>query len=434
MKLALRIFNVIIMAISAFAVVALFASPTLSLNSHIAIDVPTIAKFVPETEYTQNVDIAKLLGTDAIHFGLKFSLSPLEAKEMMNGKKEVVDEQILDPNLEDLIEIMHEPFDLIAEYTIRSVLTSTIKAEVTNAIDDSVQEAQAKGIGTGATTEEIMEEVGMDDTYFKNFSNALYAAANSDTATVDSVSEVLYQQIDEALAMAEESGGIDTSSFGEDTKATVKSSMLSILNQLELVEEGGKIKKLSEISYSYLAKYLKQQLDGKVSEEELTQGTTETTSNYVDRLLKVYVKTIMPAVFYQVIGYICFGLFVGMFLFAIIWGLLFLITLIKTFFKKPWTFFGPIFWLIGPLQIVLGIGLTIAFKFVIPNTIKLTELGLPISTLVLAPRSYALIPSILFVVSIVIAIVYGFFKRRCKEEIMMEKRMMASKGGNPHVK
>ena len=352
----------------------------------------------------------------------------------MGGSKEKINQQILEPNIDDLTEIMHEPFDLIAEYTIRSVLTSTIKAEVTKAVDQAVQEAQSKGIGTGATTEEVMEEVGMDDVYFKNFSNALYTAANSDTATVDSVSEVLYQQIDEALAKAEESGGVDTSKFGEDTKTSVKENMLSILNQLELVEEGGKLKKLSDISYSYLAKYLKEQLNGKATEEEMAQNTGESASDYVDRLLKLYVLKIMPVMVYQVIAYVCLGLYIGLFLFAIIWGVLFLITLIKTFMKKPWTFFGPLFWLVGPLQIVLGIGLTVAFKFVIPNTIKLTELGLPINTLVLAPRSYALIPSILFVVCIVLAIVYGFFKRRCKEDIEMSRRMNAHQGGRPYVK
>ena len=127
----------------------------------------------------------------------------------------------------------------------------------------------------------------------------------------------------------------------------------------------------------------------------------------------------MPDIVYQIIGYVCLALFIGLFVFAGMWMLLFVITLIKTFTKKPWTFFGPWFWLIGPIQIALGVGLTIAGKFVLPR-IKINLPGFPIKNAILAPRTYALIPSLLFILMFVLAIAYavirGIAKRQAKKE------------------
>ena len=75
MKIVIKIFNAIIMALSLVATVFLFISSTFSFNSHIALDVEKFAKFVPETKFTENIDIVNLLGTDTIHVGIKFNTS-----------------------------------------------------------------------------------------------------------------------------------------------------------------------------------------------------------------------------------------------------------------------------------------------------------------------------------------------------------------------
>ena len=74
MKLALRILNFVIMAISLAATIFLFAYPTFSFNSNIGLDVVAFSKFVPETEYSNNIDIVNSLGTDQIELRLKFKV------------------------------------------------------------------------------------------------------------------------------------------------------------------------------------------------------------------------------------------------------------------------------------------------------------------------------------------------------------------------
>ncbi len=421
MKLAIRIFNLVILAISAVATILMFTLPTLSFNSYVAIDLNTFSTFVPQTEFSGDIDIVELVGTDTIRVGIKFQLSPLQVGGAIDGNRNRINEDVIGDNVKEMVGILHEPVDIITDYLIRTNMKKLITDQITTYVDQA-REKYAQEYPVSSSTEDIMNEVGMDDEYFTNFSIALYNALDADDATVDSASAVLYDQIDEALAKAEESGVVDTSAFGDENKEAISNSLVGILNSLNLVEDGGKIKKISQIAYVYLADFAKKELTGKVSDPAiLEQKTDESTPDYADRLLNEYVLMIMPDVFYQVLGYVCLGLLIALFVFVFIWGLLFLITLIKTFSRKPWTIFGPWFWLLGSLQIIIGVGLIIFGKIILPG-LPLEALHLPVTKVVISLRTFAVVPSILYVVCIPVAFVYGFFKRRVKRIVREEDR------------
>ena len=407
------------MAVAAAATIFLFASPSFSFNSNIAIDVKTFSQFVPETKYSSDFDIAKMLGTDTIHVGIKFSLKPNGVQEIMGGDRDVINQAIISDNVDGMLNELHEPVDLITDFSVRSIIKSIVKEQITEQIDDARETYQQKsGEELESTTEEIMDEVGIDDVYFTNFAFALYDAADAENATVDSVSTTLYEQIDEALIKAE--NYVDSSSYNDAAKESIKNNLVSALTELKLVEDGGKVTRISQISYMYLSEYLKKELQNKGVSESLDRETGESLVDYSDRLLRIYVFTQIPNIFYTGVGYVSLGLFIGMFVFAAIWGFLFIWTLIKTFTKKPWTFFGPIFWIIGLLQVVLGVALTVGGKFILPQYFDVSGLGLPISSILIAPRTYALIPSMLYLGCIVLAIVYLFFKIPAKNQYKME--------------
>lgn len=414
MKIVLRIFNVLIMAISIAATAFLFMPPAFSFNSNIALDIKTFSEFVPETKYTSDIDMVKLLGTDEIQVGISFALDVQGISKVMGGDKEVVNSDIIEKNLDDILGILHEPIDLITDYSIRSIIKSTIREEITKQVDEAREKAHST-----SSTEDIMDEAGIDDAYFTNFSNALYDSANEDNATVDSVTSVLYEQIDEAMSRAEEFGGgdISNSGYSNDTKEQVQENLVSILDSLKLIDDSGHIKKISQISYIYLAEYLHQELQSKVDDPaSINQQPGESSPDYADRLLKKYVLVQMPEVFYQIVSYISLGLFIGLFVFAFLWVFLFVYTLIKTFSKKPWTMFGPWFWIVGILQPVLGLTLTVVGKFVFPKAFSFASASLPIKSAVFAPRTYALIPSILFIACFAIAIAYFVLKVIAKKQ------------------
>ena len=415
MKAVIRFFNVIIMALSAAAAAFLFLTTSFSFNSKISIDVDNLTKFVPETEYTSTINIPQMLGTNKVDVSIKFSLDLAGLQKAMKGDKKVIDDNVITKSVQDVVDTLHEPIDLITEFTIRSVIKSTLHDEIKKQVEAAKDSAHSE-----STADEIMDEAGMNDKYFTNFSNALYDSADETDATVESVSNVLFWQIDEALEKAE-AYGVDKEKFGDDKKAEIQASLEEILNQLQLVEEGGKLKRISQVSYIYLSSYLKTELQSKVSDPTvLEQASGETIPHYADRLLGLQVLSIIPSVFYQVVGYVSLALFIGIFVFAGIWGLLFIITLIKTFTRKPWTIFGPWFWILGSLQLVLGVGLTVFGKFILPR-INIPLNGLPVTNLILSPRTYAFIPSMIYLACIVLAIIYAILRGAAKRQMKKEE-------------
>ena len=421
MKLIIRIFNVVIMAIAAVAAVFLFLPPAFTFKSKITLNVDTFSQFVPETEYSKDIDIPKLLGTDVINVGLSFDLDIAGINEMKDGKKEVINDKLVSKNIDDIVTVLHEPVDLITEFAIRSNVKKLISEQVYNYVEQAFNDYKSSHPGSekaiSSSTEDILEEVGIDDEYYTNFTNELYDTANAKDATVDSVNNVLYDQINEALDRAKRSGIVDVSSFGDSAKENIRSSIVSVFNSLNLIkEDGNSLEPIGQIAYVYLSSYLKQELSSDMSEEELARKPDEEIGAYSDRLLETYVLTKMPDIFYQIVGYVSLGLFIGVFVFAGIWALLIVITLIKTFTKKPWTFFGPWFWLVGIVELILGFGLTALARFAL-RKVDIASLGLPIQNLLVSIKTYALIPSILFIVCIALAIVYTVIKSIAKKTI-----------------
>lgn len=422
MKIVLKIFNLVIIALAALATVFLFVSPTVSFKSKVCVDVPTLAEFVPTTPYTEDLDVVTLLGTDEVQVGVQFTLRFGDTNKVMNGDRDFVNEELIGPNISDIIDILHEPVNLITEYYVRTFLKGLIKDEITIQVD---QARQRYGDTGGSSTEEIMQEVGMDDEYFDNFTFALYRAADQEGATVDSVTQVLYEQIDDALAKADESGAVDTSGYTEDSKAALKEDVVNNLTEMQLINDDGTVKRISLMSFNYLANYLKDELQGKVPDSELEMKADEDDYLFASRLLRLFVYNKIPDNAYTTMGYIALGLYIALFVFAANWILLIIITIFRTLLsKKPWTIFGPWFWFLGGLQIILGFTLTYLGKVALPSvdiSALVNMFHLPIRSLLIAPRSFALIPSILYMIIVPLAIVYGFIKRSVRRQLKRER-------------
>ena len=61
------------MAFSLAAAVLLFALPSFSFNSNIAIDVAAFSKFVPQTQYSDKIKVTESLGTDTIQLRIQLN-------------------------------------------------------------------------------------------------------------------------------------------------------------------------------------------------------------------------------------------------------------------------------------------------------------------------------------------------------------------------
>jgi len=268
-----------------------------------------------------------------------------------------------------------------------------------------------------------MDEVGLNDLYFTRFADALYTAADSDDSSLAKLTDVVYNQIDDAISKAGEiQEGIDISGFDASYKEEIKNQMTDIFDELNITKDGGKLEKISELSYIYFTQYIKDQLNGKVTDNSvLDKKNTEDNKQYSTRMINIYVQTLMPDMFYTVVSYVCLGLFIGLFVFGVIWLFLLVITALKSLTGKPWTFFGPLFWIAGILEIIFGVGITVFCKFILPK-IEIDMGSIPINTFAIAPRTYALGLSIVFLVMVVLMIPYTIFKIDAKKQVKEAKK------------
>ena len=399
MKLISRIMHLVVAASALVATILLFSLSPLSFNSKVVVDVETISKLVPETTYTKDIDAKELLGTDEIQIGVKFKLSLGDVNKARNGDKEVMNERLLKGNMDDVLNTLDEAVDVLADHSIRRALKSTIATEITNTIE------RAKPAEQTMTTAQIMETLDINDKYFENFANALYNEADRNNATADSVGAVLQEQTGEALMKVEKAGMVKSGTYTEDQKTAVKENLEKILDQLEMVNEDGTIKPVSDLPYLYTIKHIQKELSGKVSDSELSQKSGETTKAYSNRLLETYVFNIMPDAFYNVVKYISLGISISVYVLAAIWLALASYQVLLFFFpaKQFGLFKGfliPFFAIAGLIQIVLGFVLTGVFKYVLPSKLDIASLKLPIKDAIIVPRTFALGTSIVLIVTI----------------------------------
>lgn len=448
MKSVIRIFNLIIMAVSGLAIALLFINSTLTFNSRISFDnefinnyfstvverinQPTQSETDPvlKEPFINEINVTKILGTDHVNLKVQFDLSFNEINTLMGKRdKELVNQELLDKNLSSIFADLHEAVNILTEYTARTALRSVAKKEIYKQVRKSLEDT-----GYPSTATDIMDEVGMNDNYFRGFAKTLYDAANipdnpstakeDDGCSVNKFVQTIKSQLEDVLDEADKitNGHVNKEAMlnNPDLDNELRNGFISVITAADLIQSDGEtFVKMEKAAYVFLAKILKEQLSGTVSPGELEPQAGESREAYAERLSKLYAHNMLPDVFYTIIGYSSLGLFIGVIVFAAIWAILIVITLIRTFSsKKPWTIFGPWFWIVGSLQVVLGLALTIFCKFYLPSMSFMQRAleGSPIKSLAVAPRTSMLIPSMIFLGMIVFAIVYTIIAHPVKKE------------------
>lgn len=448
MKSVVRIFNLIIMAVSGLAAALLFINSTLTFNSRISFDnefinnyfstvverinQPTQSETDPvlKEPFINEINVTKILGTDHVNLKVQFDLSFGEINTLM-GKldKELVNQELLDKNLSSIFADLHEAVNILTEYTARTALRSVAKKEIYKQVRKSLEDT-----GYPSTATDIMDEVGMNDNYFRGFAKTLYDAANipdnpstakeDDGCSVNKFVQTIKSQLEDVLGEADKitGGKVNKEAMlnNPDLDNELRNGFISVITAADLIQSDGEtFVKMEKAAYVFLAKILKEQLSSTVSPGELEPQAGESREAYAERLSKLYAHNMLPDVFYTIIGYSSLGLFIGVIVFAVIWLVLIVITLIRTFSsKKPWTIFGPWFWIVGSLQVVLGLALTIFCKFYLPSMSFMQRAleGSPIKSIAVAPRTSMLIPSMIFLGMIVFAIIYTIIAHPVKKE------------------
>ena len=125
------------MCIAGVAAACLFIMPSLTFNSNIALDVETFAQFVPDTEYSTDLNIVELLGTDTIHIGIKFELKADGMQKIMKGDREIVNQELIAKNINGITKELDKPITLITEYFVRVNIKKIVSEQIYNQVDQS---------------------------------------------------------------------------------------------------------------------------------------------------------------------------------------------------------------------------------------------------------------------------------------------------------
>ena len=409
-KLISRLFSLLIAATAVVATVLLFTLSPLSFNSKVVVDVATISKAIPETDYTKNINAKDLLGTEEIQVGVKFTMSLDDISKAKAGDKEVMNDRLLKENLDGVLETLDNAIDVLADNTIRTALKSTISEEIKKQIENAIPESSPYN------TEQIMAALDVGEEYFRGFTSALYAEANRNGATADSVSTVLLEQTGEVMMRAEKGGYIKSSAFTDEQKNAVKDGLDKILGQLNMKNDDGTIKHISDLPYIYSINFVQKELTGKVDASELAQRSGESLRQQSDRLLELYVFDLMPTTFYTIVSYISLGILIAVFVLAGIWLLLAAYEVLSFLFPKAKfrlikLVLVPLFFIASIVQIGLGFVLTGVFKYVLPKSLDIASLGVPVKEVILVPRTFALGTSIVVIITIGLLMV-GFVLKK----------------------
>ena len=408
MKTILRIFNFVFMAISVVAIVLLFAMPTMSLNIGYKVTAEQIQHVIPENEETKDLDVKKIIGGDTIDLGLSLSVTPKAMFRSVTGdSKTVIDEEFVDPNINSVIESLRNPIHRIAKGLAKQLAVKTLIKNFDEKIEENKDSSDTRSAA------DIRAAAGMDEAYFENLTDKVFAAIDTPNASVITVGDVMFEQLQDAAKKMNSTGVMEIPEFDATYKASVRSSTASMLSDANMLKED------EETIYPFDV-IVDGMLVDLIRSDSATEGETmEEKAAKLPSLLSDMIKKNFNDDVYNAIALVLKIMLIVIIVVVAIWAFFLVWTLIRTFFggDKVYTFTGPHFWISGVLQILLGVVLTIGTSIALA---KLGSSGLgggAFANMSASIVTSMFIPSILVLICIPLTSVYTVFKSKYKREL-----------------
>ena len=409
MKNVLRIFNIILIAISAVAIGFIALTPLMQMNVDYTVETSDLENVFKgklgsgedsiSDEELHNIIVAQTHGD-----GIKFSLSlKLESKGMKKMRDATNDERIqalydevFKPVIQQVIDndevkgVVNE----LAKTMAKKMAKKTIKEQImSNLIDGSDKDKQDFLDNAGITDEFL-------DTQTEIIYNALTGNGGSETATVDSVADSIIEVLKNTEEAFQTATGSEYDSYKEGgsnyksdeelegMKDEIKEQLEQMLVENNLADENGNILSTDE-ALALIIQQMMDQANGDSSssssepehseepsivlhhyeevksEEEKTEENKKTLSDVIsDAAWKVINDNVFKDESTKnnigdYMGYVSkYGIIVQ-YVFMGMWALLALFSLLKIFSrKKPYVYMGFFWWfaivLFGLIEVVFG--------------------------------------------------------------------------------
>lgn len=451
-KILVRIFNIVFLGLAAFAIISLFTKPFLSLDMQLTLPSEKVAEVIPSDvkDKVSEEDLKAAL-PDGVVVPLKIELP---SKMIVNYKdKEAIETTVsetIDNTVNATVDALQPTIHKLAEVIAKSTAKSVISDQISNQI--------VSVLGEGTDGKAKMAEAGIDDAYLQQFTDEVYAKLSQGGTVKELMDEVVSVKMNDIIsklgaANPESDFAKDPTTMANDINANIESSLKDSLKSFNICDDEGNIKPIDGAIDGLLCDLLDQMLgsgeesggeestkteeEGNPVEEEkgeepptklrITRGETETEENDLKEKIRTLINDKLSGL--DIPGKVAdFGLylFLALGVFAVPWALFALLTILRTIRKrkcwtKPWIVFTFSF-----ITLILGVGLTLATGKLLPTIQeKIPQIGEMMEKLPqfsLSIKTFAYMPSIVYLICIPVAIVYAIISHKVKKEFKQYKR------------
>lgn len=421
------LFNILIALLSVAAVAALFFAPLWKIDVKYVMQKEVLEKILPEE--AKEVDLDEIVG-DGIPLSLTVSVQTKDTIRSALGKdaKQSVTD-LIENNVDKVVDELVPTLNEITEKIVRS----TTKTAVRDAVNEQVKNF-LQGSGSEATDErvsELLNQAGVDEEYINQKTDALLDAIYAENATVDSVSQMAVETVEEVFEKLDESGikEFQGAALTEENKEEIKNSIAEALSVI--ADENGNID-ADDLAANLILEMLRssenesepavatmdfttQETDsGSVEEDATEQLKAEVKQMIMEKLTDETLDGIVLAL-RIVFGVLCFTAFT--------WAWLIVKMLFKAFSRNPaiklklpiWLGWLPFLALVLlPMGAMLLVKAQPSFLVNLLGAEMMESLSTFFASASLSFSSAAWVAFAAAIALIILSIPYGIFRRRLK--------------------
>lgn len=390
MKLVLKIFNAVYLVLAAVAITCFLTRPYIDLKGGYTLKPDNITSLVKDSAGgdINEEEVREIVKDKTIDITLQ---AKVEVKYVLNfTDKDGLKNSIAVPFDEIKAKVITDATPILKD-VVKKVATNVAKKVIKQSVEEKILEVRPS-----ADTADLMSKAGLDDQYFSDFADQVYAKATEENPTIDKImTDVVEGKMIEVATKLRDSAGmtefIDPTEMGGEMSLKVKDQMKAKFIENKFCDADGNIVNIEEKIKS-----------------ELTDKLNKTIDEYATSFSSY-------SLYY----------FIALIAFILPWAALAIFSIIRIIRrKKVWVKSWYVF-AFASIQLILGVVLTIATSKFLPqiaNVLPMEDFKDVLSSLTLDVKTSSFLPSILYLAMIPLTIVYMILAHRVKKNYKLEKK------------
>lgn len=390
MKLVLKIFNAVYLVLAAVAITCFLTRPYIDLKGGYTLKPDNITSLVKDSagDDISEEEVREIVKDKTIDITLQ---AKVEVKYVLNfTDKEGLKNSIAVPFDEIKAKVITDATPILKD-VVKKIATNVAKKVIKQSVEEKILEVRP-----GADTADLMSKAGLDDQYFSDFADQVYAKATEENPTIDKImTDVIEGKMIEVATKLRDSAGmtefLDPTEMGGEMSLKVKDQMKAKFIENKFCDADGNIVNIEEKIKS-----------------ELTDKLNKTIDEYATSFSEY-------SLYY----------FIALIAFILPWAALAIFSIIRIIRrKKVWVKSWYVF-AFASIQLILGVVLTIATSKFLPqiaNVLPMEDFKDVLSSLTLDVKTSSFLPSILYLTMIPLTIVYMILAHKTKKNYKLEKK------------